>query len=197
MQFEALELAKDIFYFKNAIYEPYKLVNFIENTENDQDIDTSIISKWIPWTSSTNSNDLYGYKKNINGRDKTLNSKELYIYNSIRSNMIFMAGEYKKYNNLDCEIKIDKEFDIKKYNTGTMMGPHADQNDGNMSLRYSLVAYLNDDYEGGEIAFKNHKVTLKPESGSLIIFPSSEPYLHESKEIISGTKYMSPGFWLY
>lgn len=197
MHYEAQELAKSIFYFKFGIYEPDRLVQFIENTETDEDIDPSIISKWIPWSSSTNENDIYGYKKNVNGKDKVLNPKELYIYNSVRSSMLFAASEYKIYNNLDCEVKIDKEFDIKKYNTGTMMGPHADQNDGNMNLRYSIVAYLNDDYEGGEIAFPNHNVFLKPDAGSLIIFPSSEPYLHESKEITSGTKYMSPGFWLY
>jgi hypothetical protein len=36
---------------------------------------------------------------------------------------------------------------------------------------------------------------IKPEAGSIIVFPSADPYLHESKEITSGIKYMSPGFW--
>ncbi len=195
MHFEPEELAKNIFYFKLGLYEPYKLIKFIENTDDDLEIDKSIISKWTPWTSSTNSDDIYGYKKNINGKDKILNPKELYIYNSIRSSMIFAASKYKIYNNVTDEIHISKEFDIKKYNTGQMMGPHADQNDGDSNLNYSIIAYLNDDYEGGEISFPNHNVTLKPNAGSLIIFPSSDPYLHESKEITSGIKYMSPGFW--
>ena len=34
-----------------------------------------------------------------------------------------------------------------------------------------------------------------PTAGSIVIFPSNEPYYHESKEIKRGIKYMSPGFW--
>jgi predicted 2-oxoglutarate/Fe(II)-dependent dioxygenase YbiX len=195
LYFEPQELAKNIFYFKNAIYETNRLIDFIEKTEDDEEIDNSIISKWIPWTSSNNVNDIYGYKKNINGREKTLSPKELYIYNSIRSSMIHVASEYQKYNNVTDPIYISKEFDIKKYNTGQMMGPHADQNDGDTNLNYSIVAYLNDNYEGGEISFPNHNAMIKPEAGSIIVFPSADPYLHESKEITSGIKYMSPGFW--
>lgn len=81
---------------------------------------------------------------------------------------------------------------IKAWNEGQSMGPHFDGQDGNADLAFSLVAYINDDYEGGEISFPNHNVTVKPKAGSMIMFPSQEPYIHEVKPIISGTRYMSP-----
>ena len=81
---------------------------------------------------------------------------------------------------------------IKAWNQGQSMGPHFDGQDGNRDLAFSLVSYINDDYEGGEISFPNHNITIKPKAGSLIMFPSQEPYIHEVKPIISGTRYMSP-----
>jgi hypothetical protein len=32
---------------------------------------------------------------------------------------------------------------------------------------------------------------LKPEAGSVVIFPSQEPYYHQAHEVKSGLKYMS------
>lgn len=201
MMYVSEELAKNIFYFKDAISEPGRLIDFIENTDTDPEIDERIISKWKPWRASNSPEDIYGEEKHISADfSKNLlkpSPKELYIINSIRSNMMHISEQYKIYNNLEGDVNIDKEFGIKKYYVGQGLGKHADQYDGNMKLRFSIVAYLNDDYEGGELAFANHNVVLRPEAGSIVIFPSSEPYLHESKELTAGVKYMCPGFWMH
>jgi predicted 2-oxoglutarate/Fe(II)-dependent dioxygenase YbiX len=75
------------------------------------------------------------------------------------------------------------------------MGSHIDSYGDDRSPILSVVLYLNDNYEGGELYFKNQHVIIKPTAGSIVIFPSVEPYYHESREIQRGTKYMSPGFW--
>jgi predicted 2-oxoglutarate/Fe(II)-dependent dioxygenase YbiX len=54
---------------------------------------------------------------------------------------------------------------------------------------YSSILYLNDDYEGGEIRFTEHGVSVKPKAGTLLIFPSTDMYPHEVTEITSGTRY--------
>ena len=199
--YEFHQLAPNIFYFTSSISEPSRLIELIEQSENDESIDTAFVSKWQPWKSSNDSDTIYGYAKMIDANyekiGKNPSPKELYLVNSIIANMKFCATLYKQYNNVDGDVKIDTDSAIKKYNVGTEMGPHADQNDGDARLRYSIVAYLNDDYEGGELAFPNQDVVLKPQAGSIVIFPSSEPYLHQSKKLISGTKYMCPGFWLW
>jgi hypothetical protein len=43
----------------------------------------------------------------------------------------------------------------------------------------SAIAYLNDNYGGGEIVFGDAKIEIKPKAYSLIIFPSGMP--HETK----------------
>jgi predicted 2-oxoglutarate/Fe(II)-dependent dioxygenase YbiX len=60
----------------------------------------------------------------------------------------------------------------------------------------SAVIYLNDDYEGGELRFPEQDVMIKPEAGSVIVFPSVEPFYHQSMPLKTGTKYMVPAFWI-
>jgi predicted 2-oxoglutarate/Fe(II)-dependent dioxygenase YbiX len=53
----------------------------------------------------------------------------------------------------------------------------------------SLVAYLNDDYEGGELYFRLQGLNIKPKAGDLYIFPSTYMYPHQAKVVHKGTKY--------
>jgi predicted 2-oxoglutarate/Fe(II)-dependent dioxygenase YbiX len=87
-------------------------------------------------------------------------------------------------------IKVDKQF-IKSNNyVATMMQDgdcfteHSDY-DGEDTDSFTLIVYLNDDYMGGELVFKDGP-TLKPTAGSLIIFPSN---LYHSVNIVNGDRY--------
>jgi hypothetical protein len=53
----------------------------------------------------------------------------------------------------------------------------------------SLVAYPNDNYEGGELYFRLQNLNVKARAGDLFIFPSNYMYPHQAKPVISGTKY--------
>ena len=53
----------------------------------------------------------------------------------------------------------------------------------------SLLIYLNDDYEGGELAFTLLNYTYKPRQGDLLMFPPTHLYTHRSNELRSGVKY--------
>jgi len=53
----------------------------------------------------------------------------------------------------------------------------------------SLVAYPNDDYEGGELNFRLQNVTAKARAGDVFIFPSNFMYPHRAMPVKSGTKY--------
>ena len=102
------------------------------------------------------------------------------------------------------------------------MGSHFDQLQGDTSLRYSFVLYLNDEYEGGEISFKmvdyknnimekpwieidydealklkQFDVGIKPKANSVVIFPSSSPYFHTAHLVKTGFKYMVTGHWIH
>ena len=75
------------------------------------------------------------------------------------------------------------------------MGSHVDSYEDGRSPVLSVVLYINDNYDGGELYFKGQEVLIKPTAGSLIAFPSVDPYYHQSMVVTKGLKYMSPGFW--
>ena len=53
----------------------------------------------------------------------------------------------------------------------------------------STVLFLNSDFEGGEFVFPDLRVTIRPEPGLLVAFPSSQFYAHKVEPVISGTRY--------
>jgi hypothetical protein len=59
----------------------------------------------------------------------------------------------------------------------------------------SAILYLNEDYAGGELHFPSMDgLTLKPETGDMIVFPSTYTYQHESTLMLQGTKYVVLAF---
>ncbi len=81
-------------------------------------------------------------------------------------------------------------FNFVKYEgAGTHFKIHADHGPTYVTT-VSIVVYLNDDYEGGEIWFpRMDNLSIKPKTGDIIVFPSTYIYEHASQDMISGTKY--------
>lgn len=86
-------------------------------------------------------------------------------------------------------INFFEAFNFVKYDgPGTHFKVHADHGPAYVTT-VSVVAYLNDDYEGGEIYFPRFNLTIKPKPGDIVVFPSTYIYEHASNDMISGTKY--------
>ena len=67
-------------------------------------------------------------------------------------------------------------------------------------IKYSPLlsnVYLNDVEEGGETEFLYQGVKLKPETGKLVIFPTSYMYPHRGNPIYKGEKYIITGWYTY
>lgn len=181
-----------IHYYQNVIENPKALIDLIEDTDYML-TETSSITKWTKWEASDASYD-FGYQKFINHtiideKDKSL----LSINKQIRDAIVNASKDYADKHNID--LGYLTPISISKYSTGKQMGPHVDSYEDERSPVLSVVLYLNDDYEGGDLYFKNQNISIKPTAGSLIAFPSVEPYFHQSNIVIKGVKYMSPGFW--
>lgn len=54
---------------------------------------------------------------------------------------------------------------------------------------FTIVIYLNDNFEGGEIIFPLQGVSVKPEPGLIVIFPSSFMYPHMTSPTIGSDRY--------
>lgn len=218
------KLEENVYYYTNAIENPAALVELINSTENDDNI-VQVVPKWDHWEACSGECYIYGDKKNlaidkmiqISNEDSKNTAQK--IVNTIVDAMTNVCKDFAKDKGIDDDVNLSEYIGINRYKPGTFMGGHYDQQEGDMRLKYSLVAYLNDDYEGGEISFtikdgildgedrpredidhemNKDKITfhIKPEAGSILIFPSSPPYSHTAHLVKSGYKYMVPGFWL-
>ena len=75
-----------------------------------------------------------------------------------------------------------------KYEQGTHFSYHSDHAH-HYVCTISTIAYYNDDYEGGELAFDKLNLKFKPASGDVVVFPSTFIYSHASLPVIEGTKF--------
>jgi hypothetical protein len=63
------------------------------------------------------------------------------------------------------------------------------------SISYATIVYINDDYNDGELFFKNLDIKLKPKPKTLLIFPGNEKYEHGVKTVSDGPiRYVIVGF---
>ncbi|NDF29890.1 MAG: 2OG-Fe(II) oxygenase [Nitrososphaeria archaeon] len=85
-------------------------------------------------------------------------------------------------------LKYWESFNFIRYNEGQHFQVHSDHG-YSYTCVLSLVGYINDDYEGGELYFDKLGLTIKPKAGDLYLFPSSYIYSHAAMPVTSGTKY--------
>ena len=172
------------------------IIKFLENynSQSESNNDGTI---WSPW--QDNGNSIFCYQKRIESKE-TINpnnkyySQELFLMNEINSISDRALEEYfKEYPFAKANLKGREKPNILKYVEGGFLPPHQDH--GVSSRALSVLIYLNDDYEGGEISFPISNIVLKPKSGSVVLFPSNFLYVHTISDMISGVRYSIPAWF--
>ena len=82
-----------------------------------------------------------------------------------------------------------------KYSQSQYYIPHTDDSP-NTQRRISGIAYLNDDFEGGQLEFTKLNLKYYPMAGDIVLFPSNMPYEHAAMPVTEGVKYSVVGWWL-
>jgi hypothetical protein len=126
--------------------------------------------------------------------DKTLGQKNIEnenlfnIYEKMYRIVKECVDDYAKYWGIN--VCYYEAFNFVKYEgEGQEFKIHADHGP-HYNTTVSIVVYLNDNYEGGEIYFPRlDKLTYTPKSGDIAVFPSNYIYEHASLPMKSGTKY--------
>lgn len=189
----SLEQFGKIHYYKNVIDNPLSLINLIEKIDVDLTEETSI-PKWKEWSASGDIPYVFGYQKRFTEDASTDENEDIrYITQVLLEAIVDASNKYANQYQIDLGELMP--ISVSKYSTTKSMGPHVDDYGNEDNPNISVVLYLNDEYEGGELYFKDQDIKIKPEAGSIVIFPSVEPYYHESLPVVSGIKYMCPGFW--
>jgi hypothetical protein len=133
--------------------------------------------------------------------DKT--DPAFWVGNSIRQMIVNAESEEIKPILLKALEKIKEESGIKnlyvteymlsRYNEGFFMNVHIDTEDGKEHFKVSAVAYLNNDFVGGDIVFPELKFRHSPKKGDLAIFASDLPDTVHGVEVVkSGIRYAMP-----
>jgi len=79
-------------------------------------------------------------------------------------------------------------FNFIKYEKGQHFQYHHDHG-YSYNCTVSLVAYLNDDFQGGGLHFSQQDIMYTPKAGDLVVFPSTYMYPHRAMPVLEGTKY--------
>lgn len=94
-------------------------------------------------------------------------------------------------------------YHAQKWNTGGAVDPHSDISDleGNLNTnstnKFTVILYLNDDYQGGELYFTQHDIKIKPKAGSIVTFPGDHTNIHGVSEVLNNIRYTIVSWWDY
>ncbi|MGI8734177.1 MAG: prolyl hydroxylase family protein [Pyrinomonadaceae bacterium] len=77
---------------------------------------------------------------------------------------------------------------LLKYEAAGHYRPHRDTGVDLEQRYFSVVCYLNDDFEGGRTLFPTLDYAVTPDAGRAVLFPST--YLHGSEPVIDGRKFV-------
>ena len=87
---------------------------------------------------------------------------------------------------------------VLKYNVGGFYQAHADADSfvpetgrwrHDLDRDISMLLYLNDQFEGGDLSFEYFGYRLHPKPGMLVWFPSDARYFHGANPVTAGTRY--------
>jgi Rps23 Pro-64 3,4-dihydroxylase Tpa1-like proline 4-hydroxylase len=122
-------------------------------------------------------------------KNANANETMVLVNNRCRDLISSAVKNYRDLFRIEEEIHDIEGYGLLRYSGGEHYGRHYDG--GTESSRsISVLIYLNDDYEGGEIEFPNFNIKIKPKAGMLMLFPSNYAYAHIAHPVTSGTKYV-------
>lgn len=125
-------------------------------------------------------------------RDASVASVSLYLQDILDQKIKPLVKEYAKTRNING--LEHQHYHVVKYTKGQFFAEHTDATE-EYPRKISVLFYLNDDYSGGTITFTKLNRSIKPDKGTVIIFPSSDEFSHSADPVQDGTKYVVVGFW--
>ncbi|PYL75949.1 MAG: hypothetical protein DMF26_07235 [Verrucomicrobia bacterium] len=76
--------------------------------------------------------------------------------------------------------------DNERKKNGRWVPNHTPQRD------YTGLLYLNDNFTGGQLVFRERHVVIIPKAGLLVGFPSNHEFAHRVPKVLSGKRYSLP-----
>jgi len=205
-------LTDNIIYIEDAIPNYKEIVDALNSTDGDPVI-SPVIYPWDKWIDHSH-DDIRGYGQVHRGYIKTVdwdgwiaNSAEEWfdkkitpdhspahteafkIVKMIEEPLLKVIDIWAEKTNNPVPDFITRNYSVYTYRQGGHVGRHIDIDPTNPShtMDWTILIYLSDDYEGGNINFPDQKIRFRPAAGSALCFRTIEPHIAE--EVIDGDKY--------
>lgn len=202
--YEVLDLG--LVYYKNVIKDPAKLIKDIENLEekyNNTNLkEMTEVKPWIAWRNeSAGTNEIFCWQKfipqvqHIRKDDPFIEEQtniSSQLFGALDSTLHHYSNELYPFAAKNIKSR-ERTMHLLRYDKSGYLPAHQDQ--GVSTRVLSVLLYLNDDYEGGELTFRHSGITFKPKPGSVLFFPSNFLYVHEVAPIIKGPRYALPNWY--
>jgi prolyl 4-hydroxylase len=186
-------LGNEIFLVRD-VFEPALCQEIIHQVESSQFRAAGILLEKID--TQVRSNDLLP----LGGKDSTSQSLNQLILRhlAIVQNLLFDSYGVKFPYAEPCSIlRYRKGHFYKRHVDNILLANRFQEMQQGIPTRdISIVGYLNDGFEGGETYFDRQQVTVKPEAGAVLAFPSYFTHPHASLPIRKGKKYAFTS-WLF
>jgi hypothetical protein len=179
--------------YNNAISKENceKYLSILENNLNGQTRykwnEAKVTNSDQPIKYARNCSDFKYNPYSLGARDEQ-NAELIDMYEEIYNTLKLCVDDYARYWGIN--VVYYEAFNFVKYEgVGQQFRIHADHGPA-YNTTVSVVIYLNDDYEGGELFFPRlDNLVYKPKFGDIAIFPSNYIYEHASMDMVNGTKY--------
>ena len=141
-----------------------------------------------------------GWIKTNEGHTGTSNSETIQLIANIGKELENKIMNY--FSNVEKMVPIGQ---IKRLKSGESMPGHRDRgvrgydkkeskyhNSPGTDICFGIILYLNDDFEGGELYYKDLDLRIKPKKNSMVIHKSS--IFHQVLKVKNGTRYSMTSF---
>lgn len=188
---DAEEVAPGIWVYHNVVTKDLDIINRLESVLSDeknfyqwQEAYVGYKQRMPEYRDCVD----FKFKKTDIAQDISQSSLKLQqIWQDCYDKQFPAVQDYCKKYNIN-NLRYWEAFNFIRYGKGQHFQEHHDHG-YSYNCTVSLVTYLNDDYEGGEIFFRLQGINYKPKAGDTVIFPSNFMYPHTAKMVNEGTKY--------
>jgi Rps23 Pro-64 3,4-dihydroxylase Tpa1-like proline 4-hydroxylase len=201
--YEVLDLG--LVYYKNALENPQLIIDSVESLDeriSESVLDKTIARKWTPWINESSLNKETFCMQKFIPQANHINKKDFFydevfdistkLFGALDNALEHYSTELYPFAKKNIKSREDS-MHLLRYEESGYLPQHQDQ--GVSTRVLSVLLYLNDDYEGGNIMFRHSGVSIKPVAGSLIFFPSNFLYVHEVAPVTGGRRYSLPNWY--
>jgi hypothetical protein len=186
------EIAPGILVYHDVLPKDLDLINRLEsvldtNNENNYNWQEAYVGYRQRMPEYRDCVDFKFKKTDIEGDTSEHSLKLQEIWQDCFDRQNLAVQDYCKRFNI-YNLRYWEAFNFIKYEPGHHFMEHHDHG-FSYNCTVSLVAYLNDDFEGGELFFRLQGINYIPKAGDVVLFPSTYMYPHQAKVVHSGTKY--------